>query len=104
MPQIAHFEELSFCSGGNFKFTLNFIVDEISLNFPELIIIGKYLKITFKNRGSPCYFLSSRDQLIKNINKTHRYFKAKTDVAQNLIDNFFLTLAVRGPFHGKDFK
>ena len=28
-------------------------VDEISLNFPELFIIGKYVKITFKNRGSP---------------------------------------------------
>ena len=32
------------------------------------------------------------------------YFKTKTDVSQNLIDNFFLTLTVRGPFHRKDFK
>ena len=32
------------------------------------------------------------------------YFKTKTDVAQNLIDKFFLTLAVRRPFHRKDFK
>ena len=45
------------------------IVDEISLNFPELFIIGKYVKIRFKNRGSPCYFLSSRGQKIKNVTK-----------------------------------
>ena len=32
------------------------------------------------------------------------YFNTKTDVAQNLIDDFFLTLTVRGPFHRKDFK
>ena len=33
------------------------------------------------------------------------YFKTKTDVTQNLIDEFFfLTLTVRGPFHRKDFK
>ena len=40
------------------------LVDEISLNFPELFIKGKYVKIKFKNRDSPCYFLS---QKIKNI-------------------------------------
>ena len=45
------------------------LVDQISLNFPELFIKGKYVKIRFKNRGSPCYFLSSRDQKIKNITK-----------------------------------
>ena len=66
------------------KISLKFIVDEISLNF----IIGKYVKIRFNNRESPCYFLSSRDQQIKNINKTH-IFKTKTDVAQNLINKFF---------------
>ena len=49
------------------------LVDEISLNFPELKerkIKGKenkYVKIRFKNRESPCYFLSSRGQKIKNI-------------------------------------
>ena len=32
------------------------------------------------------------------------YFNTKTDAAQNLIDDFFLTLTVRGPFHRKDFK
>ena len=32
------------------------------------------------------------------------YFKAKTDVAQNLIHHFFVTLTVRGPFHKKYFK
>ena len=37
------------------------------MKFSELFIIGKYVKISFKNRGSPCYFLSSRDQKIKNI-------------------------------------
>ena len=42
---------------------------EISLIFPELIIIGKYLKIRFKNWGRLCYFLSSRGQKIKNITK-----------------------------------
>ena len=45
------------------------LVDEISLNFPELFIKGKYVKIRFKNRESPCYFLSSRGQKIKNITK-----------------------------------
>ena len=28
---------------------------------------GKYVKSRFKNKGSPCYFLSSRGQKIKNI-------------------------------------
>ena len=32
----------------------------IPLNFPELIIMGNYIKIRFENR-SPFYFLSSRD-------------------------------------------
>ena len=45
------------------------LVDEVSLNFPELFIIGKYAKIRFKRRGSPCYFLSSGGQKIKNITK-----------------------------------
>ena len=33
------------------------LANEISLNFPELFIIGKYAKIRFKNREQPCYFL-----------------------------------------------
>ena len=33
-----------------------------------------------------------------------KYFKTETDAAQNLIDDFFLTLTVRGPFHKKYFK
>ena len=45
------------------------VVDEICLNFSVLFIIGKYVKIKFKNRGSLCYFLSSRGQKIKNITK-----------------------------------
>ena len=32
------------------------------------------------------------------------HFKTETDVAQNLIDDFFLILAVRVSFHRKDFK
>ena len=32
------------------------------------------------------------------------YFKAETDIDQNLIDYFFLTLIVRRPFHRKNFK
>ena len=34
------------------------LIDEISLNFPELFITAKYVKIRFKNRGSP----RSKDQ------------------------------------------
>ena len=45
------------------------LVDEYSLNFPELFITGKYVKIRFKNRGSPYCFLSCRGQNIKNITK-----------------------------------
>ena len=41
----------------------------MSLNFPELFIIGKYVKIRLKNRRSPWYFLGSRGQKIKNITK-----------------------------------
>ena len=32
------------------------------------------------------------------------YFETETDIAQNLIDYFFLTLTVRRPFHKKNFK
>ena len=39
------------------------------LNFPELLILGKYVKIRFKNWWSPCYFLSSRGQEIKILHK-----------------------------------
>ena len=31
------------------------------------------------------------------------YFNKKTDLAQNLIDDFFSNLTVRGPFLRKDF-
>ena len=34
-----------------------------------MFIIEKYIKIRFKNKGSPCYFLSSRGQKIKNVTK-----------------------------------
>ena len=32
------------------------------------------------------------------------YFKIETDIVQNLIDDFFLTLFVIEPSHRKDFK
>ena len=125
-----------------------------------MLIIGKYIKIKFKNRGSPYYFLSSRGQKIENTTKIELFlFKffvsffmaclaqkliytiniwfnfvlgsffeqdhllsllisgvyakrgpkcariTKTDVAQNVMDDFFfLTLIVREPFHRKDLK
>ena len=40
----------------------------------------------------------------KNDLNVHIYFKTETAVAQNWIDDFFLTLTVRGPFNRKDFK
>ena len=42
------------------------VVDEISLNFAELFIIGKYVKIRFKNRRPPM------TKKIKNIAKTEQ--------------------------------
>ena len=80
------------------------LVDETSLNFPELFIIGKYVKIRFKNRGSPCYFLSSRGQKIKNITKIEHardcfclhswfhslHYRAKTD----LYNKYMISLCV----------
>ena len=36
--------------------------------------------------------------------KIWNYFNTETDAAQNLINDFFLTLTVRGPFYRKDFK
>ena len=32
------------------------------------------------------------------------YFKTETDVAQNLINDSFVTLTFRGPFQRKNFK
>ena len=45
---------------------------KISLNFYELFITEKYVKIRFNNMGSPCYFVSSRGQKIKNTTKVER--------------------------------
>ena len=47
-------------------------VHEISLNFPEMFIIGIYVKIRFKSRESLHYFLSSRGQKIKKIQKLNK--------------------------------
>ena len=47
----------------------------------------------------PASFFGSRSSIKRN------YFRAETDAAQNLIDDFFfLTLAVRWHFYGKHFK
>ena len=43
--------------------------NQIQLNFSELYIIKIYVKIRFKNRRSPCYFVSSRGQKIRNLEK-----------------------------------
>ena len=48
------------------------LADEISSNFPESLTVGKYLKMRFKNRGSPCYFLSSRGQRSKILQKLNK--------------------------------
>ena len=129
-----------------------------------MFIIGKYVKIRFKNRGSPYYFLSSRGQKINNITKAEhtrlflftllvsifmafltqkliytiniwltlclahlfgqdhqlnliilgvymkRWPKSARISTQKLMQYkiwwmiFFLTLALRRPFHRKDFK
>ena len=130
-----------------------------------MFIIGKYVKSSFKNRGSPCYFLSARGQKIKNITKIEltrlflftllvsffmaflvqkliytiniwfnfvpgSFFWTRSSIKlyyfRSLCENmtlnkhvfqdrnwcstksdrwfFFLTLAVRRPFHRKDFK
>ena len=45
------------------------IVVEISLHFPELLIIRKYVKIWLKNRGSWYRVLGYRDQ------KDKKYYK-----------------------------
>ena len=45
---------------------------KIFLNFSELFITEKYVKIRFNNMGSPCYFISSRGQKIKNTTKVER--------------------------------
>ena len=57
------------------------------INFPELVITGKYVKIRFKNSGHHAIFLVLEINRSKILTK--HIFKTKTDVAQNLIDNFF---------------
>ena len=76
------------------------LVDETSLNFPELFIIEKYVKIRFKNRGQTCYFLEvKRSKILQKLNKRD-YFcnilgfifygvsRAKTDLHSKYIFNF----------------
>ena len=81
---LRRYDAIKTCAWNFFKF----------FRFSEYFIIGKYVKIRFKNWGSPCYFLSSGVQKNKNITKI-----------ENTIDDFFfLTLTVRRTFHRKDFK
>ena len=46
------------------------LVDEFFLSLPELLIIGKYAKIRFKNRGPPCYFLEvKRSKILQKVDQ-----------------------------------
>ena len=70
------------------------LVDEISLNFPELFVIGKYVKISFKNRGHHAILSVleiKRSKILQKLNKRdcfclHSWFRfyyvsrAKTDL------------------------
>ena len=57
-------------------------VDEIYLNIPELYIIEKYVKISFKNRGPPSYFLEvKRYKILQKLNKR--------DYFCNILGSFF---------------
>ena len=67
-----------------------------------MFIIGEYVKIRFKNWGTPCYFPSSGGHKIKNISKiehTRLFFyilgfifygvsRAKADVHNKYMTNF----------------
>ena len=45
------------------------------------------------------------ESLCEKMTQMCTYFNTKTNVAQNLIDDFFFQpLTVRGPFHRKDFE
>ena len=49
------------------------LADGISLNFPELFIIRKYVKMRFKNRGSSCYFLPvKRSKILQKLSNWER--------------------------------
>ena len=61
------------------------------LNFPELFIIGKYVKIKFKNWASPCYLRYSMDQYIKNITK----IKQKSLFLFTFLPSFFMAFLVQ---------
>ena len=56
---LRRYDTIKTCQWNFFKFCLKII--------RKLFIIGKYVKMRFKNRSSPCYFLSSGGQKIKLI-------------------------------------
>ena len=65
------------------------LVDEISLNFHELFIIGKYIKISFKKRESPYFFWVLEVKIWKMLqywtNETFLVSFLKAVLAQKLI-------------------
>ena len=65
---------------------------KISLNFSELFITEKYVKIRFNNMGSPCYFVSSRGQKIKNTTKVER---ARLFLFITFLFSFFMAFLVQ---------
>ena len=72
----------------------------MSLNFLELFIIEKYgincgIKVRHKNRGSPCYFLSSRGQKTKNITK----IELKRLVLFTFLVSFFMAFLMQKQDH-----
>ena len=76
------------------------LVDEISLNFSELFITEKYVKIRFRNRAPPCYLLEvKRSKILHKLNKRdcfcnilslifHGVSRAKTDLHSKYIFKF----------------
>ena len=65
------------------------LADEISLNFPELFITGKYVKIRFKNRGSP----RSKDQ------KYYKNWTKETDFVYVLGFNVYGVFRTKTDLH-----
>ena len=65
---------------------------KIFLNFSELFITEKYVKIRFNNMGSPCYFVSSRGQKIKNTTKVER---ARLFLFITFLFSFFMAFLVQ---------
>ena len=70
-----------------------------SFNFSWVVYYKKYVKIRFKNRGPPCYFLEvKRSKILQKLNKRDYFYnilgfiffvsRAKTDLHSKYIFNF----------------